>query len=668
MNSNEKSTLIAQCVSEYNHALEYRRKRETKWRLVDEFYFGKKRPSIVTQANIHVPIVHGAVETFVSKVDDPPYIMYQPQRVQDQQAAVYVNASKDFDYENNEWELTDISGKKLGAKYGRTIYKKYSTNEDGFKDYFQVMDVLDFGIDPMAGGADPMRYAKYMFHDNIVKSVTDLADPMYDKEAVISMATLLLTDSTVDNRYASRQQRRQNLNLSMAVMTSAESIKLTEHYTTFNGIRYKVLLSIDFQEAVLIQKLEDICLDAEWPFATWALYPDPLEFWTPGIGELMLESNMVQNTLQSQMLDNITNRNYGMMAFDMKKVANRKDLTFRPNGRIGVNGDPRDSVSAITPPDITPAIQYYNQYTTTMDAETGVNKNAKGAPNSKRMSATEFAGLIEQTADRFFAANRTYKSCMKRVAMLYYKGLLKNLDESRAIAVLGSDGGLKWVKMTKTDITTEASFSIKIQTGALAENQNQLEREQKMKFVVENRENARVNQKMLDEVAALASGFTTQDLPRLLNPELEGEWDIISEAYAENEELMKRDSEPNRAATIGHVQIHMNFAKRAPELTEKQRKRIMKHAEAELKYVAQNEEDSVRDALQKQRSRGIRQVREGTAEGLTLSAPPPSGAVMNAIESTPNPLIPQLPPEGPEQVRQAAIAGAPQPAAQAPII
>ncbi|WP_230685883.1 hypothetical protein, partial [Streptococcus pneumoniae] len=78
--------------------------------------------------------------------------------------------------------------------YGRTIYKKYSTNEDGFKDYFQVMDVLDFGIDPMAGGADPMRYANYMFHDNIVKSVTDLADPMYDKEAVISMATLLLTD------------------------------------------------------------------------------------------------------------------------------------------------------------------------------------------------------------------------------------------------------------------------------------------------------------------------------------------------------------------------------------------------------------------------------------------------------------------------------------------
>lgn len=659
MEQEKKDLLIAQCVKEYTHALEYRRKRETRWRLVDEFYFGKKRPSIVTQANIHVPIVQGAVETFISKVDDPPYIMYQPQRPQDQRAASLVNASKDLDYENNEWELIDIGGKKIGAKYGRTIYKKYATNEGGFKDCFYIVDVLDYGIDPMAGGADPMRYAKYMFHDNIVKSIYELQDPMYDQEAVVMLAFYLTTDSAVDNKYMSRQQRRQNLNLSEAVLTSEKSIKLTEHYTTFEGERYKVLLSIDFGEAVLIQKLDELCLDAEWPFATWAIYPDPLEFWTPGIGELMLESNMVQNTLQSQMLDNITNRNYGMMAYDMKKVANRNDLKYRPNGRIGTNGDPKEAVQAIVPPDISPAIQYYNQYSAVMDAETGVNKNAKGAPNTKRMSATEFAGLIEQTADRFFAANRTYKACMKRVAMLYYKGLLKHLDKSRAIAVAGADGGVQWVKMTKTDITTEANFSIKVQTGALAENQNQLERERKLAFVKANRENQRVNQRMLDEAEALASGFSTQDLPRLLNPEMEGEWDVIADAYAENEELLRRDAEPNRGATIGHVQIHMNFAKRAPELTDKQRKRIMKHAEAELKYVAQNEEDSVREALQRQRSRNIRQVREG-AMPMNARPPVPSIAAMGAIEQTQNPLIPQ-PVEGPEEVRAEAIENAPSP-------
>lgn len=660
-----KYKIVDQSINEYHHSLKYRRQREPKWQLVDDFDFGRKRPSIITKANIHIPIVRGGIETFVSKIDDPPYIMYKPQRPQDQRAATFANASKDFDYNNNEWDVVDIAGKKQAAKYGRCIYKKYATNEGGFKDYFELVDVLDFYIDPMAGGHLPMDYAMYMGHDNIVKSLSEMQkNPNYDQQAVLDMAMILLNDSDDDNEYHSRQARRSVLGLSQAVMTSEESIKLTEHYTTYEGTRYKVLMSVDFKKAVMIQPLDEICTDAEWPFITWAVYPDPVIFWTPGIGELLLESNMVQNTLQSQMLDNITNRNYGMMAYDMQKVTNKKDLRFRPRGVVGVNGSPRDILDNITPPDITPAIQYASQYSQTMEAETGLNRNAKGAPNSKRMSATEFAGLIEQTADRFFLSNRTYKSAMKRFAKLYLNGLKKHLDKSRAIGLMGAGGGYEWVKMTKSDISTDANFSIIVKTGALAENEDRNLSEARLKYVSENRENKRVNQRMLDEVQAIESGFDTEDLPRLLNPELEGSWEIISEAQSENEELLKRDVDANLGATIGHVQSHYDFAMKTNGLTEKQRNRIMDHIKKELEYVARNEEANVRNLAQKQRQRRMMRVAQGDEEvGITdaqrVASPPPAMAALNAINQTQNPLIPNPA----EATRQAAIASAPQPAA-----
>lgn len=635
----DKEKIIAQCVKEYNHAIDYRRKRETRWRSVDEFYNGKKRPSLVTKANVHIPVLKGGVDTFISKIDEPPYIAFEAQRVQDERAVEYTQSSMDLDYINNDWELVDTAGKTIATKYGRCIYKKFATNEKSFKDYFFELDVLDFYIDPMAGGSDPMGRAKYMGHDNIVKSIFELRGSKYDEEAVESIAQKLTDDSQVDNKNMSRQSRRSTLNLSEAVLTSEDSIKLTEHYTTYEGKRYKVLLSIEHQEAIIIEELEKLSKGADWPFATYAIFPDPLEFWTPGVGELLLEPNMVQNTLMSQMLDNITNRNYSMMAYDATKIKNRKDIRFRPNGRIAINGDPSKAIQNLTPVDISPAIQLFNNYTASIDTETGVNRNAKGAPVSKRMSATEFAGLIEQTAERFLSANRTYKACMRRVAKLYRQGLITHLDASRAISVLGPDGGKQWVKMTKDDIATDAHFTIKIQTGALAENASMAEKERRLGFVTRNRENQRVNQVMLDEVEALASGFSREDLPRLMNPELEGSWDIISDAHAENEELLKRKVEPNRAATTGHVQIHMNYAKRTPGLTAKQRERIIKHAEEELEYAAQNEEDNVREAQQRQRARGIQSAGMGMEGEAPIQAPPPAMAVMDAIEQNPNPLV-----------------------------
>ena len=98
----KQEEIIRQCIEEYDHALEYREKRETDWLSIDELYYGKKKKSLVTRANIHVPKMQGTIETFLSKIDDSPFIRYEAMEEAD------LSGTTIFDYENGNNLLRQI--------------------------------------------------------------------------------------------------------------------------------------------------------------------------------------------------------------------------------------------------------------------------------------------------------------------------------------------------------------------------------------------------------------------------------------------------------------------------------------------------------------------------------------------------------------------------------
>jgi hypothetical protein len=289
--------IVLQCRDEYDHALKYRQKRETDWEVIEDLYYGKKKKSLVTRANVHIPKMQGTIETFVSKIDNEPIIHYEAVEEGDKPKEVRMNALIRRDMSIGGWNLKDVIGKKEGALYGRTIFKKYSTSVNGFTDCLEVVDVLDFLIDPLAGGLTPMETARYMGQDNIVRTIWDLEDDIYDKDTVKDMATRLQSDRSVDNQYASLTRRRQALGLSDAVLVSDDSVKLVEWYTTYKGERVYCFFSPEFMRAVRCVPLTDLFESDLWPFATWAPFARLSEFWTPGIGELIKEPNIVQNII-----------------------------------------------------------------------------------------------------------------------------------------------------------------------------------------------------------------------------------------------------------------------------------------------------------------------------------------------------------------------------------
>lgn len=657
--------LIDQCYQEYKHALKYRQQREGDWATIDDLYFGKKKKSLVTRANIHVPKMQGTIETFLSKVDDPPYIHYEGANEADRPKAVRLNALVSGDMKRGMWKLKDVLGKKVGAMYGRIIFKKYSTSENGFTDYLEVVDPLDFVIDPLAGGLVPMQYANYLGQDNIIKSVSQLKDDIYDQAAVKELATKMQSDSDVDNEYRSKQTRRSALGLSDAVLLLQNHVRLVEWYTYWNGERMYVLFSPEYKKAVRACKLKEVFESEEFPFATWAPFALPFEFWTPGLGELIKEPNIVQNIILSQLLDNNAYRNYGQVIYDINRVPKPGQLKPTPMGKIGVQGNPKEIIMNREFPAINQGVDMYNLVENIFARETGVTGQSKGMPNTKRMSATEFAGLLDEVADRFFTSNELYATCLARLAELYYYGVQENMTEKHRVRVLGARG-YEWDEVNGSDL--KGDFDILISSGATDEANKNMQRDRFIEYMKVARTNTRLNQKFLDEKEARMFGMEEDEVERLLSPDMEGDWEILAEAAGENETMLTKDVEPNRAATAGHVQKHLDFVRKTNELKNKVRTRIVEHAKSEIDIAIKNEDLNIRKMLQERRDKQVRNMAEEVEPALgTLPGNLPSDMMPGAQG---NPAMPQMTPEVPtpnmpvapnmpEAIRYEAIRNAP---------
>ena len=584
----KREKLLTQVKEEYDFALKYRQRRHSPWQSVDDLYYGKKKQSLVSRANIHIPKMQSTIDVFVSKVDDSPFIEFDPMEEGDKKAARFNNSFLAKDRSEGNWDLKDVLGKKEASLYGRVIYKKYSTSEDGFTDYFEIVDVYDYLIDPLAGGVNPITRARYQGQDNIIRTPWELSDKtVYDQTAVSKLKKAIQSDSDADSQDSPKQARRNSLGLSDAVYVSGDALALVEWYTEFEGEKYYTLVDKDFTQFVRVSSLEEMTTANEPPFVSWAPFPRANEFWTPGLGELISEANIIQNTIMSQILDNNTYRNYGMKAYDVDNIVNAAQLTPRPMGKIAVTGKPKDIIMDIPFPTLNNALETYKMVDQVYDKETGVTGQSKGVPNSKRMSATEFAGLLNQVADRFLTANKTYSSALKRIARLYYYGLQDNMTKSRAVRVLGAKG-TEWKKLSVKDLKL-GSFDIIVSSGITAEQNKNLARDKFGEFVTRYAEDPAVNQQFLKEKDAINIGFTPEEVKRFMSPEMEGDWEILSEAASENEIMLTKDHRPNKGATLGHIQKHLDFVRTTEDLEAKVISRITQHAQAEMEFVVGNE-------------------------------------------------------------------------------
>lgn len=660
----DKEKILRRAQDEYAHALKYRHKREDSWNDIDDLYYGNKRESLVTRANVHIPKMQGTIETFLSKVDQSPYINYGHKKTAERPQANRMNSLISDQRKNDDWDLIDTAGKKEGALYGRTIFKKYSTSENGFTDYFSLVDSIDALIDPLAGGLKPYQEAQYCGEDNIIKSVYEMKDKeKYDQEAVKAITHALESDDEVDNEYNSHRNRRSALGLSDAVLINDESVRLVEWYTTYHGERVYILFSPGFNKAVRCEKLKEVLGFDHFPFASWAPFLRAHEFWTPGLADLLIEPNRVQNIILSQLLDNNAYLNYGMKVYDKSKILNPEHLTPRPGGRVPVNGNPRDAVMNLDQPSIQNGVQMYRMVEDIFAQETGMTGQTKGMPNSKRMSATEFSGLLDEVADRFFTANKTYKHAMRRIAKLYHAGVEAHMTKPKKVQLLGARSGSQEEEIKGDKVSVDDGFNIVVDTGPQAESNDNMLRDRFAEFFNAAIESGIPNKEFLIEKFAQVMGLEPDEIDRMMSEEEDSNWQILSEAEQENEVLLRKEIEPNRAATAAHIQRHLDFARTTSDLTDEQRERIVKHARSEVEFARKNMQLESRRLMQQKRRNAIQEGGTPMGANSNQGASPQQQAQQQApLPQPPEPAGPaqNAPAKSvPEQVRMDAIRSAP---------
>jgi hypothetical protein len=139
-------------------------------------------------------------------------------------------------------------------------------------------------------------------------------------------------------------------------------------------------------------------------------------------------------------------------------------------------------------------------------------------------------------------------------------------------------------------------------------------------------------------------GFTDDEVARLLNPEMEGDWESLAFAAAENEDMLHKDVEPNNAATAGHIQKHLDFAKKTNGLKAHIVDRILKHGQAEVLIAAENEIRRAKDEVEKKKTALVSALTQPSAPSGAL----PPGAMQQQttiMPPSPEQMMMQQPPQ-----------------------
>ena len=569
--------IITQIQGEYNNAIEYRRPRINDWHANEDMLYGKKPVTLSKRSNIDLRLMKGLEDTLLAKIKNPPIVKYERVEEADVIKARKVTALWELESSptHQDWSYKDLLEKKLSLPSGRAIKKIFSQGEP-YKHVRETVDHYDFLIDPLAGGYD-IEKARYLGQDNIFKSKYDLEDnETYNQTRVKELleSTNQNESDVIDNEHSEKQNRFAVLGLNPNDYNAqADGLyKLIEWYTTINGVRYYFLVSLSKKVIIKKRLLEDMVGIFEedgkplWPFSSWAYYPDMFNFWSPSPMDIVRENFQTRNIVINQAIDNNEAKNKPMKSYDPDTYKYPELLEYEPDRLIPTaNGkDPKTGLyihetASIYDPKV------LNEMLEDIAAKvTGITPAGQGVEEKDQKVGIYF-GNQQETASRNGLFDLSYSRSNSRDALLYLNGLKYKLDEEIAVKMIGENGA-EWDKLRKEDL---GEFDITITGGSAQSQLDAMKAKQKSEFIDKNIGNVLINQKALIEQQALISGFTPDEIKKLLSKEDASDESIAKASEDIQKIIQGKDLRPNKKADLAYYK-HISEFFDETELTEEQ--------------------------------------------------------------------------------------------------
>lgn len=579
-----RDKIVNQALKEIDFARSYKQGIITRWNKNEDLYYGKKagikaenqdigsQANQESRANVELGKMQSHIHTILSKIDSPLTFKYKRGTIADLKKANLLNALKEKDANLGDWNWKDLLGKQQAVLYGRAIYTYHAESDKGYKSCLELVDVYDFLIDP-AGGGEDLDNANYLGRYGIRKTKQQLKEGVKNGDYIRDEANRLITGAGNVASVAQEDINKENRfayigSQSNRTLEDTNIFKFWEWYTTYEGVRYYLLLSEDGKVAVRVEELskifkkDQVLGDALYPFWSWSCFPNATEFWTPSYADSVREVFMAQAVSINQMLDNAERINKPQRKVDVSSVESLADLVYRRNGiiRFKPGTNINNAFQVVETPSIDTPLKVYDKLDTIQQMESGVTAATKGVAEEDKVGIYE--GNIQQVADRFGLLNKSYAQGYKRFAKLYWYGIEDHLTKKVAVKILGPKGMEKTVFVGRNDIKPSSEYEIMIESSNAEAQTDFIDKRNKVNFLNSYAGNPMVNQKVLFEKQADLIGLSNDEIRSLLDVEDTGYAEIISEAERDIESLLdKKIIEPNMNANVAYANYILDYMK-----------------------------------------------------------------------------------------------------------
>lgn len=567
--------IVAQAISELQFDRNYKQGKVKNWKINEDLYYGRKTPTDDARANVDLGQAGSFVHSILSKIDNPLTFKILKRKLAQLQRVEQLNALKNIDSERDNWDIKDLVGKKQGVVYGRAIYGYSADSEYGYCPHLDNVDVYDFLIDPSAGGID-IEKAYHLGRYGVVKSRQELEEGadngIYLKDKV---AILLEGGGNADtqNQETTNQINRtaaQNVYQTNKEMQNDDKFKFWEWYTTYEGVRYYLLLNEKGATAIRLEPLANLFKSEMWPFWSWAAFMDLTEFWTPSYLDYVRELFMAQNVSIDQMLDNAEEYNKPMKAINVDAIENLAELKYRKNGYIKFKKDfdITKVYQVMRPQSISTPLEVFAKLEAIAEKNSGVTAGAQGdAANNSGSKATIYEGNEANAADRFGLLNKSYSFGYKRFAKLWENGVREHLIKKVAVDILGPNG-VEAVEVSRRDLFKKGDeYGVMVESSNAELALSQKDRTMKMDFLykmasipVAQGSAPIQNPKKAYEIMAETIGFDPETIKQLQDTSSFGTSEILSEADRDIEAILEGEQIAlNQSADTAYKQRFVDY-------------------------------------------------------------------------------------------------------------
>lgn len=557
--------LIAkQALNSINEARTHKAGKVAMWQKNEEMYYQKKRPAQANRANVALGRMQEFVHTLWSKIDNPLTFKYTKRKESQLKRVDLLNSLVTFDSNENDWDIKDLVGKKQGIIYGRAIFNYFADSQDGYQAHLENTDVYDFLIDPKAGGIDIEKARRCGSYD-VVLSKSELEqgvkDKIYNKDQVKELTSGTGNAGEKTTETENKEKRTLDTGIStIADDDDVDSYRFWRWYETYKGVRYYILMT-NGGHWIRCEVLKDIFEDNQYPYWTWAAFPDLTEFWTPSYCDYAREIFMAQDVSINQLLDNAEAINRPMKVVNSGAIEDLAQLKYRRDGNIITKGnfDANKAIQVLRTPSIDTPAKVFEILEGIQEKGSGVTAGGKGVEDTDGRVAI-YEGNQAAAADRFGLLNKSYSFGYKRFAKLHENGVRSHLIKKIAVEILGTNG-VEVKKVSRRDLFKKTDkYGILIESSANDVANDIQKQTVRLNFLAGEINNQTINQKKVFELKAKIAGFTEEEIKEMQDTSAFGNQELMSEAERDLEGLLAgEDVKPNKNANNAYRQRILDF-------------------------------------------------------------------------------------------------------------